>query len=304
MIALWVALAYTTLHEGGHALAGLVFGGRIREFDLNFFNLGAHVSIDGEFNRSQDAIINESGAGLPLLVWMVLILALPKKGSPLVQWTKFISTAGILCSLLAWIVIPLLYLQDRAPFGDDVTKFLFNTGLPPLGVAFGSLALFAGGWLLFAARIEGLRNGLGVLFKSNAKTVAIWRLALMGGLISLVLVGSGILINFTHLPAGYYLASAFELSRRDVQAESIARFEQAVAGNSQIYLSISGIHTRYIDVSLVPLQGDPLPLLHGEDFFSETSNSRFQFNLPAGTYDIILTSRRSPGILKVYLRLP
>jgi hypothetical protein len=36
LIALAVALAYTTLHEGGHALAGLTFGGQIGEFDEDF----------------------------------------------------------------------------------------------------------------------------------------------------------------------------------------------------------------------------------------------------------------------------
>jgi len=50
LTAMAVTLAYTTLHEGGHALAGLAFGGRITEFNVNFFNLlHAHVSIAGEY---------------------------------------------------------------------------------------------------------------------------------------------------------------------------------------------------------------------------------------------------------------
>jgi hypothetical protein len=57
-------------------------------------------------------------------------------------------------------------------------------------------------------------------------------------------------------------------------------------------------------VTLVPPQGDPLLLLHDEDFSSEASVSQYQYRLPVGEYKIALTSRRSPGILKVYFRLP
>jgi hypothetical protein len=39
LILLGIALVYAGLHEAGHALAGLVFGGGIGEVDLNFFIL-------------------------------------------------------------------------------------------------------------------------------------------------------------------------------------------------------------------------------------------------------------------------
>src|SRR5450759_2969470 len=166
LIALGVALAYTVLHEGGHALAGLAFGGTVREIDVNFFNLGAHVNIDGSFSRYQEAVINVSGAALPFLVWLVLTFALPKEGSPLVLWAKFIASAGTLCSLLAWVVIPFLYIKNDAPAGDDVTRFLANSGLPPLAVAFGALVLFVGGWFLFVRRFPGTRSIWNVIIKN------------------------------------------------------------------------------------------------------------------------------------------
>jgi hypothetical protein len=310
LIALAVALAYTTLHEGGHALAGLVFGGRISEFDVNFFNLGAHVNIDGGFNRSQSAVINVSGTGLPLLTWLVLILVLPKKGSTLAQWTKFISSAGTLCSLLAWVIIPFLYFKNSAPAGDDVTKFIANIGLPPLVVAFSALALFTGGWLLFALHIERMQTALRVLFTSNAKSFPVWRWALVGVVIIAVLAGAGMLVTATlgsdpaQPPKGYELAATIDLSGRDTQEETIALINLAKAGDAAIFLRITGIETRYIEVMLVPPQGDPLMLLHSEDFSSEASVSQYQYRLPAGEYKITLTSLKSPGILKVYIRIP
>ncbi len=36
IVLLVTALLYTTLHEGGHALAGLAFGGRVTDFNVNF----------------------------------------------------------------------------------------------------------------------------------------------------------------------------------------------------------------------------------------------------------------------------
>ena len=75
LVLLITALSYTALHEGGHALAGLSFGGRITDFNVNFFNLGAHVGIDGKeydecgFCRascSSRDLFKEPDSGLPL----------------------------------------------------------------------------------------------------------------------------------------------------------------------------------------------------------------------------------------------
>ena len=108
ILLLAVALLYTTLHEGGHALAGLAFGGKVSDFNVNFFNLSApHVNIDGTFTPSRHAVINVSGAGLPLLVWFLLMLLLPKRSGFVLQWTKIIFTMGTLNTLLAWIILPL-----------------------------------------------------------------------------------------------------------------------------------------------------------------------------------------------------
>lgn len=311
LIALAVTLVYTTLHEGGHALAGLAFGGRITEFTVNFFNLlGAHVNIDGDFSHSQNAVINISGVGLPLLAWLVLVLVLPQKGSPLVHWTKFVASIGTLSTLLAWVIIPFLYLKNSAPAGDDVTKFIANSGLPPLLVAFSALALFLGGWFLFALRIGGIRTFLRFLFTGFDKPVPPWRWALAGVVVVAVLVAAGMLVTSIlgsesfQPPKGFDLAATIDLSRRDVQGESIARFNLAEASDAAIFLHISGFDTRYIDLTIVPPQGDPLLLLHGKDFSSEASVSQYQYRLPAGEYKIVLTSWRSPGILKVYFRLP
>ncbi len=310
LIPLAVALAYTSLHEGGHALAGLFFGGQIGEFDVNFLSLGAHVNIAGEFTRAQNAVINVSGAGLPFLVWLVLILALPKKTGLLVQWTKFIASAGTLCSLLAWVVIPFLYLRDNAPAGDDVTRFIANSGLPALLVAFTALGLFIAGWVLFSYRMTGLK-AVGRVFSSEAgKPVPVWRWVAAGVIVVGVLVGAGLLVGSTlgGSPAqslkGYDLAARVNLADQDVDAQPLARFTLPMAGDAAVLLPRDWhpgkLHRRHPG----PLPGAPLPLLHGKGFSSQSADSPNQFRLPAGDYQIKLTSRGSTGILKVYLRLP
>jgi hypothetical protein len=310
LIALGVALAYTVLHEGGHALAGLAFGGTVREIDVNFFNLGAHVNIDGSFSRYQEAVINVSGAALPFLVWLVLTLALPKEGSPLVLWAKFIASAGTLCSLLAWVVIPFLYIKNDAPAGDDVTRFLANSGLPPLAVAFGALVLFVGGWFLFVRRFPGTRSIWNVIIKNTGKPVPAWRWVLAGGVMLTALIGAGILVTSTlgnglpPPPKEYNSAANVDLYSRDRHAETIASFDLPKAGDAAIILRISGIDTSFIDVTLVPSQGVSLLLMHGEDFVSTYSETQNQYRLPAGDYKIVLTSRKSSGILDVYFRFP
>jgi hypothetical protein len=310
LIVLAVALAYTSLHEGGHALAGLVFGGQIGEFDVNFFSLGAHVNISGEFTPAQNAVINVSGVGLPLLVWFIFILALPKKASPLVQWTKFITSAGTLFSLLAWVIIPFLYIRNTAPAGDDVTQFLTNSGLPPLWVAFAAIGLFVAGWLFYSMQMDGLQAAGRVLFPRVTKPVPVWRWVAGVVMITGILAGAGLLAGSTlgggtaQPPKGYHLAAMIDLSAHDINEQSIAGFNLVKAGDAEILLRMTGVDSTYIDVTLVPPQGAPFPLLHGESFSSQSSDSPFQFRLPAGDYQIMLSSLESSGILKVFLRIP
>ncbi len=158
LILLATMLLYTTLHEAGHALVGLAFGGKITDFNVNFFNLSAHVGIDGQFTLPQSAAINVAGASLPLLVWFLVMLLLPKRIGLTLQWTKIVSAMGFLNTLLAWIILPFLFLSNSAPPADDVTHFIENSGFPPLAVAVVALAVYVTGWVVFALRIGDLRT--------------------------------------------------------------------------------------------------------------------------------------------------
>jgi hypothetical protein len=125
-----------------------------------------------------------------------------------------------------------------------------------------------------------------------------------------ILIVAGILVTTTlgnglpQPPKGYNLAARVDLSSRDRQAETIASFDLPRAGDAAIILRVTRIDTRFIDVTLVPSQGVPLLLMHGENLVSSASDSQNQYRLPAGEYKIVLTSRKSPGILNVYFLFP
>lgn len=159
-VTLFVFFMYTFLHESGHAFTGTLFGQSLTEFDVNFWNLNAHVSmVGGSLTESQLAVQAVAGAGLPLIFWAVFISLVPRKASFTLEALKFISSMAVVNTLLVWIVLPILYMLQSAP-PDDVTNFLRHSQMLPLLLTFIASILYAGGWVLFLSKINGLRNEL------------------------------------------------------------------------------------------------------------------------------------------------
>jgi hypothetical protein len=69
-IVLFVFFLYAFLHEAGHAIIGLLLRQSLTEFNISFWNFGAHVGMaGGELTKIQLAIRSAAGATLPLLIW-------------------------------------------------------------------------------------------------------------------------------------------------------------------------------------------------------------------------------------------
>ncbi len=145
---------YTFLHEGGHALLGLLFGGRVHTFSVNFFNLSAHVGMDGSFSSLQQALISTAGVSLPVLLCMLFILLVPGRGEPVISWFTVAFFMASVNALLAWVVIPVLALLGQTP-SDDSYNFLNVTRLPPLLVSGAALAVYLACWVLFLRKMGG-----------------------------------------------------------------------------------------------------------------------------------------------------
>ncbi len=156
-LAVFCLFLYTFLHEGGHALAGVLAGAKLTGFDINFLDFSAHVRLTGEFTPAEKVANTLAGPGLPLLVWLVFILVVPKRTNFALESIKLAATMMFLSTLLAWVILPLVFASGQFP-PDDVTDFLIRSGAAPLGVTIAALGAYLGGWVLFFRKIDGVRQ--------------------------------------------------------------------------------------------------------------------------------------------------
>ncbi len=126
--ALCAIILYAFLHESGHALAGLLFGGSITSFSIDFWDLSAHVGVEGTFSPAQRGLIGVAGAGCPLLIWAAYSRLVRGSTNAVVFWFTTVSSLAVINSLLPWIFLPLPYPAGQRP-GDDVINFLNNTAV-------------------------------------------------------------------------------------------------------------------------------------------------------------------------------
>jgi hypothetical protein len=310
-IAAFAIVAYAFLHELGHALAGLLSGGRLAEFNLSFLGFGPHVSLSGDFSRPQQILINLSGVALPLLVWALFMLLVPRETGLGMETLKLTSTLVLFGSLLAWLVLSLMYLAGNAP-ADDSTSFLRNSGMPPLLLGLLVLVILIGGWLLFRSRIRGLRYEWGLFRHPGRGAIqpGAWKMVLLlAGLLGLMLLLG---LNLTSLggpaqamdrltpPSGYALVKTIDLSREDAEQQPVYAFTLDAAGQAGIYLLVQNIRTAHVDVSLVGPGDYRKVILHGEGYSADADSSYLEESLQPGEYEVLLTSRDSSGRLSLY----
>lgn len=123
-----ILYVYTFIHESGHALIGIISGGRIDEFVVGF---NAHVRIIGaHYNNITLPLEQAFGVLLPIILALFLALAYNEKiKSEFYHLLNFLFYTGTMATLTAWIIIPILYFYGTAPVNDDVTKFIRYSNL-------------------------------------------------------------------------------------------------------------------------------------------------------------------------------
>lgn len=138
-----VIVLYVFFHEMGHCIVAIACGADITEFSI----LSAHMSyVGGSFTDTSDLWLHANGMVFPLILSYVFMLCYQKeKESTFYRFFAYMAVLAPTCSALAWVVIPIVYLQGNAPAGDDVTKFLqrFSTRYHPIYVTFGAIVLIA-----------------------------------------------------------------------------------------------------------------------------------------------------------------
>ena len=147
--AILVVVLYILFHETGHLIVMLSAGEVIDDFSI----LSAHVSgHGGEYTFVSDLWLNVNGAVLPLIVSLVYLLFYKKdRNNTFYRMFSFFTGLVPISSLLAWVIIPFVYLNGTAPPNDDCTKFLmsFSQIANPLFVSAAALVIVVLGSILF-----------------------------------------------------------------------------------------------------------------------------------------------------------
>ncbi|HSK67118.1 MAG TPA: hypothetical protein VK888_09315, partial [Anaerolineales bacterium] len=306
---------YTCLHEAGQAIAGLLFGQSLTEFDVSFWDLSAHVGMSGgELTQTQLAIRAVAGASLPLIVWAIFISLVPRKAGFSLEVLKFLSSMTVVNTLLVWIVLPILYLLGNAP-PDDVTNFLRYSRMPPVLLSVTALILYVRGWSLFLSKIDGLRNEFLLLSTTDPRKLlngAGKTIPVMAGLMAFCILIAFALNGFDGAtavdpfspPEGFDLAARIDLSTQPYSNETLAQFTLTDPTLMGVFIAVRDINTQYFDLSLTGPDDVHATVLHGEEYNAERDGGLWEQNLQPGTYRIVLTSRQSPGNISLYINDP
>lgn len=138
-----VMFCYIVLHETGHCLVAIFCGAKITQFSI----LGAHMSyVGGVFNNNTYALLHVAGLLLPVVISIVYMLFY-RKSYENIFYRIFSAMFSILpfFSVIAWILVPILYMLGKAPENDDVTKFINVSGLNPIFICIAAVLLFVSG---------------------------------------------------------------------------------------------------------------------------------------------------------------
>ena len=303
----FVLVVYTLTHEAGHAIVGLLFGQTLTALKVNFLTLSAHVGLVGELTQAQRAVQSIAGAALPLIIWLIFISSVPRRSALVVEMLKCTATVAVLSTLLAWIVLPVLYRLGQAP-GDDVSNFLGYSGMEPLLLSFGALALYCGGWWWFLRRIQGIRNEIALFNTTDAQIIhrGLRRpLTLMTGILivcsSVIVILSNALNPFAP-PQGFQPVAQLDLASRARTGETLWQFALNQPTAIGIYAVVQRIDTTYFDLRLTGSDGFDAVILHGEEYTADQDRALWSRVLPPGQYRLVATAHQTPGKISIYLK--
>jgi hypothetical protein len=317
LIVLFVLVVYTVLHESGHALVGLAFGGTITAFSTNFLNLTAHVGIEGNFSILQQCLLAVAGVSFPLLVWAAFVYFTPRQSNIVLDSLKLISSLAVLNTLLAWIVIPLLYLGGGRP-GDDSTNFLNYSGVPPLLVTSVALLLYAGGWSFYVTRLGGVAGARRLIAHyRSAPSAVVDRQALRALRIlvvaGVVVAGAAIALNWyltrtnpLGLPAGYGEVATLSLDTTGYTEADVYQFTLDQPATAGFYILLQDIQAGPVEIALVGPNGYRNTFLKFGSAFNAVGRATVHpqgLALEPGAYAIQLTVPQTPGRIVIATQL-
>lgn len=312
IILLFVIFSYTLLHEGGHAVAVLLQGGQVTVFNINFITSSPHIQYRGDFSDMERAIVSIAGPLVPFLVWLPLVILLPRLRRSILQGTLLIYSMMIVGSLIPNIVLALLYWQGRVYPGEDVVRFLEFSGAHPLATAglFLILTLFAVWYLLFVGKVVSLVRHWQKYFKSSVSPFVALHIGISVFVLSLVVAIS--LLLQSSAPHTFDLSSydfAFDLSFKDINQEDTVIYQFSIEDPMSYDMAYALTTQDVVRLQLVNISGtgflyrdgDVLEIYEGR---GPLLNAQFTgFILQEGEYLIEIATEDRKGDLQVGISL-
>ncbi len=150
-LMVWVLLVYLFVRDVGHLLGLLVTGARSGGLKLLLITSQNLIKDLSGMNSLQISLRSLGGVLLPVLLWAGFMLLTPKRGTSPLESLKLISAAGVLASLIGWVLLPLAYKSGQTAATEDVSLFLNASGWNGL-LTGGLFALVTAGCYILARR--------------------------------------------------------------------------------------------------------------------------------------------------------
>ena len=311
-IPLGVIFLYALVHEGGHALLAILFGGQVTEFQVNFFVHSPHVSYVGIYDPLQKAIISLAGPVFPLILVWPLTMLMRKTENRLVQGTILLFLGNLLPTVLLSAVIALVYGFRVIQPTEDVAKFLYYSGFNPF-VTSGALAFLFGVVLIFLLRVgraKEIAAGVFSTLSGPANKRSPLLLLRIFAVLLLLPVGVGILQNIVgpesqmSQPMNYQTKIELDLQTIDADSTIYHTFEVSEPTTFDFVYSL----TTQSDVTLrlLNLRGEPFVFNNKDSVIMYQGNESLPlasfsgFTLLEGTY-ALEASAGSQGALTMYI---
>jgi len=297
LILLALIYLYTFLHEGGHALVAIMYGGRIDSFVLGF---NAHITTSGaNFTPLGEALFYAAGVLLPALSLAVALKFYNRNiKSRIFHYLYALFTLMIIGSFLAWVAIPLISMFTEPPAGDDVSKFLEVSGLNPLPVSFITLML------MFLLALIASKKGVFSKAREQLSSLSQWEdgqykkartlgpvSIILPFILLLVLVGFG---AYHILQPNKVFETSFSMEIHDARkvVEMPFKVTKSKSYSLSLNLDAEGLLT---DIQICDSAGNTV-----YQNISERFNLSSSLDLKTGDYLLTLTFLREPEAMTQY----
>jgi len=275
-------LLYAFLHEAGHTLVILAYGGTI--YDFVFWNFNAHVSSDNAvFTVFGEVLCNIAGMLLPTIIGAIALCFYKTRISfPGYHICYILGSVSLISSMIPWIIIPVISLFAAPPQGDDVTKFLYAVKVHPLFVSAGVLLLV--GAFIFLVQIKGLlKKGKEFIsiYRENIKQNRKSRVIILTSVLLLTTVLI-VLYNFSKPTVVFSTSFAVDNVLEDNNRKYVFDIEKDKDYTIDMVILSQGIITA---VRIIDENGGLVYQNLGEDI----SNSGMRLRLQRGRYTLSLT---------------